>query len=74
MIRMPDILQEAGLQSVRMLLQVHDELVFEAKAAEVEKALPIIRGVMEKAAEPAVHLIVPVHVDAKAADNWEAAH
>ena len=43
-------LQEAGLNSVRMLLQVHDELVFEAKAAEVEKALPIIRRVMEKAA------------------------
>jgi DNA polymerase-1 len=57
-----------------MLLQVHDELVFEAKAAEADKALPTIRKVMEKAAEPAVRLAVPVHVDAKAADNWEAAH
>jgi DNA polymerase-1 len=74
MIRMPGVLSEAGLGSVRMLLQVHDELVFEAKAADVEKALPIIRRVMEKAAEPAVRLIVPVHVDAKGADNWEAAH
>jgi DNA polymerase-1 len=36
--------------------------------------LPTIAGVMEKAAEPAVRLKVPVHVDAKAADNWEAAH
>jgi DNA polymerase I len=34
----------------------------------------VIARVMEKAAEPAVHLKVPVHVDAKAADNWEAAH
>ena len=57
-----------------MLLQVHDELVFEAKEAEVEKALKTIARVMEKAAEPAVRLKVPVHVDAKAADNWEAAH
>jgi DNA polymerase-1 len=74
MIRMPAALQKARLRSVRMLLQVHDELVFEAKAAEADKALPTIRKVMEKAAEPAVRLAVPVHVDAKAADNWEAAH
>jgi DNA polymerase-1 len=74
MIRMPAALQKARLGSVRMLLQVHDELVFEAKAAEADKALPTIRKVMEKAAEPAVRLAVPVHVDAKAADNWEAAH
>ncbi len=74
MIRMPQALQAAGLGSVRMLLQVHDELVFEAKEGEVDKALKIIVRVMEKAAEPAVQLNVPVHVDAKAADNWEAAH
>jgi DNA polymerase-1 len=74
MIRMPAALQKARLGSVRMLLQVHDELVFEAKAAEADKALPTIRKVIEKAAEPAVRLAVPVHVDAKAADNWEAAH
>jgi DNA polymerase-1 len=74
MIHMPASLQDARLDSVRMLLQVHDELVFEAKAAEVAKALPIIQQVMEKAAEPVVHLAVPIHVDAKAADNWEAAH
>jgi DNA polymerase-1 len=57
-----------------MLLQVHDELVFEAKAADVVAALPVVAGVMEKAAEPALRLAVPIHVDAKAADNWEAAH
>ncbi|HZT48916.1 MAG TPA: DNA polymerase I [Hyphomicrobiaceae bacterium] len=74
MIRMPRALAEAGLQSVRMLLQVHDELVFEARDRDVEKALAAITRVMEKAAEPAVRLRVPVHVDAKAAGNWEAAH
>jgi DNA polymerase-1 len=74
MIRMPDALREVRLDSVRMLLQVHDELVFEAKLADVKEALRTIAHVMEGAAEPAVRLAVPVHVDAKAADNWEAAH
>jgi DNA polymerase I len=74
MIRMPAALAEAGLASVRMLLQVHDELVFEAKADEIDKARQTIVVVMEKAAEPAVRLAVPIHVDAKAAGNWEAAH
>jgi DNA polymerase-1 len=74
MIRMPPALQAAELRGVRMLLQVHDELVFEAREADVERALTTITAVMEKAAEPAVRLKVPVHVDAHAADNWEAAH
>ncbi len=74
MIRMPCALQDARLGSVRMLLQVHDELVFEAKDADVEKAKKAIARVMEKAAEPAIQFKVPIHVDAKAADNWEAAH
>jgi len=74
MIRMPAALQVAQLSSVRMLLQVHDELVFDAGEADVVAALPVIANVMEKAAEPAVELAVPIRVDAKAADNWEAAH
>jgi DNA polymerase-1 len=74
MIRMPEALKKAGLASVRMLLQVHDELVFESKDAETQEALRVIAGVMERAAEPAVRLRVPVRVEAKAADNWEAAH
>jgi DNA polymerase-1 len=57
-----------------MLLQVHDELVFEAELAEVAATLTAVARVMESAAEPAVRLAVPLHVDAKAADNWEAAH
>jgi DNA polymerase I len=74
MIRMPDALQHAKLSGTRMLLQVHDELVFEANASETAKALTTIVHVMEKAAEPAARLKVPIHVDASAADNWEAAH
>jgi len=74
MIRMPGALADAGLKSARMLLQVHDELIFEVKEADVEKTLKTVTKVMERAALPAVALAVPIHVDAKAADNWEAAH
>ena len=74
MIRMPEALRKAGLSSARMLLQVHDELVFEAKEAEVPKLVETVKHVMEKSPEPAVALSVPLKVDAKAADNWEAAH
>ncbi len=73
MIRMPAALADAGL-SARMLLQVHDELVFETPEAEVEATLPVVARVMEAAPEPAVRLVVPLQVDARAADNWEAAH
>ncbi len=74
MIRMPAALEQAGLSSARMLLQVHDELVFEAKEAEVPKLIETVRHVMEQSPAPAVALSVPLKVDAKAADNWEAAH
>ncbi|WP_292069101.1 DNA polymerase I [Brevundimonas sp. UBA7534] len=73
MIRMPAALTEAGLQT-RMLLQVHDELVFEAPEAEAEAAIAVIKRVMETAAEPAVALSVPLVVDARAAANWDEAH
>jgi DNA polymerase-1 len=73
MIRMNPAL-EAAKSSARMLLQVHDELVFEVKANDAEAAIPVVREVMEAASLPAVQLKVPIHVDAKAADNWEAAH
>jgi DNA polymerase-1 len=57
-----------------MLLQVHDELVFEAPEAMAEPAIAVIRRVMEGAAEPAVSLTVPLVVDARAAGNWDDAH
>ncbi|MEO9339395.1 DNA polymerase I [Mesorhizobium sp. SB112] len=73
MVRM-DAALEASSLTARMLLQVHDELIFEAADAEVERTLPVIRQVMEDAAMPAVSLIVPLQVDARAADNWDEAH
>ena len=57
-----------------MLLQVHDELVFEAPSADAEKAIPIIAEVMAEAPLPAAKLSVPLQVDARAGDNWDAAH
>ena len=74
MIRMPAALSDAKLASTRMLLQVHDELIFEAKAADVDATLKLVKAVMEKSSLPAVHLAVPIQVDAKAADNWDEAH
>jgi DNA polymerase-1 len=73
MIRMEPALAKARL-SARMLLQVHDELVFEVNEAEVAKTLPVVAKVMADAPMPAVSLSVPLHVDAHAADNWEEAH
>jgi DNA polymerase-1 len=74
MVRMEDALAMAGLTNTDMLLQVHDELIFEAPEDEVEKAIPVIRKVMEGAAMPAIHMAVPLHVDARAAHNWDEAH
>jgi len=73
MIRMEPALTKAKL-TARMLLQVHDELVFELPAPEVEKTLPLVVSVMEGAAAPAVALAVPLKVDARAARNWDEAH
>jgi DNA polymerase-1 len=73
MVRMDDALTKAGL-SARMLLTVHDELVFEAPDEEVEATLPVVAKVMVDAPEPAVQLHVPLRVDAHAAQNWEEAH
>jgi DNA polymerase-1 len=74
MIRIPGALAEAGLDGVTMLLQVHDELIFEAPADMAEKAVPVIRDVMEGAAGPARTLSVPLEVEAGIADNWREAH
>ena len=73
MIRMPGALQQAGL-TARMLLQVHDELVFEAPEAEADAVIALAKQVMERAAEPAVAFSVPLVVEARAAANWDDAH
>jgi DNA polymerase I len=73
MIRMDAALAKNKL-SARMLLQVHDELVFEVPDSDVEKTLPVVAAVMMEAPLPARSLTVPLHVEAKAAGNWDAAH
>ena len=73
MIRMQEALDAAKL-SAKMLLQVHDELIFETRDAEIEATMKVVKHVMEKAPEPAVKLTVPLQVDARAAMNWDEAH
>jgi DNA polymerase-1 len=73
MIRMDAALTKKKLNA-QMLLQVHDELVFEVPDAEVEKTLPVVSSVMVDAPLPALSLSVPLQVEAHAADNWDAAH
>jgi DNA polymerase-1 len=73
MIRMDDAFAAHKLNAL-MLLQVHDELVFEVPEDEVAGTIPVIRKVMEGAAMPAVAISVPLQVDARAANNWDEAH
>jgi DNA polymerase-1 len=73
MIRVEPALEAARL-SAQMLLQVHDELVFEASESELEPTEALVTKVMEGAADPAVQLSVPLRVDAHHGDNWDAAH
>jgi DNA polymerase I len=73
MTRMEDALAEKKL-SAQMLLQVHDELIFEVPDDEVAATLPVVQHTMQDAPFPAVLLSLPLHVDARAADNWDEAH
>jgi DNA polymerase-1 len=73
MIRMEDALSEKKL-SAQMLLQVHDELIFEVPDEEVAATLPVVQRVMQDAPFPAVILSLPLQVDARAANNWDEAH
>ena len=73
MIRIPAALADARLKA-RMLLQVHDELVFEVPLAEVEATGQTVRKVMEAAALPALELSVPIVADIGVGDNWAEAH
>ena len=73
MARMDTALAKKKLNA-QMLLQVHDELVFEVPEDEVDKTLPVIKSVMEDAPHPALSLTVPLAVEARAAGNWDEAH
>ncbi|MGY2734230.1 DNA polymerase I [Sphingomonas sp. UYP23] len=74
MVRMGPALEAAGLGHVRMLLQVHDELVFELPEGDVEAARPVIEHVMASAAEPAIVLSVPLGIEIGTGLSWGAAH
>ncbi|MDE1969713.1 MAG: DNA polymerase I, partial [Alphaproteobacteria bacterium] len=71
--RIPPALAQAGLKA-KMLLQVHDELVFEAPEAEAKKTAALVKDVMENAHRPAVELSVPLVVDTGMARHWDDAH
>ena len=73
MIRIPPALAKAGLDA-RMLLQVHDELVFEAREDEAERTAAVVKEVMEAACAPVLKLSVPLVVETGAAHNWDDAH
>jgi DNA polymerase-1 len=73
MVRIEPALTKAKLNA-KMLLQVHDELIFEVPEGEVAKTIPVVKRVMEDAPMPALSLSVPLQVDARAAHNWDEAH
>ena len=72
--RMDAALAEAGLSDVTMLLQVHDELLFEVPNGKEEAAAAVVKAVMEGAARPALDLDVPLDVEVGWGANWGAAH
>jgi DNA polymerase-1 len=74
MVRMEPALRDAGLPNVQMLLQVHDELVFELPEGDVDAAKPVIERVMAEAAQPAVKLSVPLGIEIGTGASWGAAH
>lgn len=75
MIRIPKALDAAGLSDdATMLLQVHDELVFEAPEDKTDALIATVKEAMESAASPVVTLDVPLVVDAGVADSWAGAH
>ena len=72
--RMDGALADAGLGDVQMLLQVHDELVFEVPVGKEDAAAAVIREIMTKAAEPALVLDVPLEVEVGWGAHWGEAH
>ncbi len=73
MVRLPAALAENDLDA-QLLLQVHDELVIEAKDSQAKEVCDVARAVMGKATLPAIQLKVPLVVDARAGKNWDEAH
>jgi len=74
MTRMDGALAAAGLDGVKMLLQVHDELVFEVPQGREEQAAQVVRTIMSSAAAPSLELDVPLDVEVGWGEHWGAAH
>ena len=73
MIRVPAALKRHKFKA-EMLLQVHDELLFEVPSKEVDGVIEMISGVMEGAVGPAAEMSVPLEVEAGIGANWDEAH
>jgi DNA polymerase-1 len=73
MVKINPALAKAGLDA-RMLLQVHDELIFEVPEDQADKTCALVAEVMEQAALPALAISVPLTVDARAGRSWDDAH
>ncbi len=73
MIRIPAALDKAKL-SARMLLQVHDELIFETPEGEADTLIDTVRGVMENASDPVIKFTTPLLVDGGKGSSWAEAH
>ena len=71
MIRMPTAISHLN---AKMLLQVHDELLFEVDQGDVEALISVAKSIMEEASYPAVKLDIPILVDAGHGENWAQAH
>ena len=71
MVQMPNAISHLP---AKMLLQVHDELIFEVNKDALNETTEVVRNIMEKASEPVVKLDVPLVVDAGFGNNWADAH
>ncbi|KAB7645586.1 DNA polymerase I [Polymorphobacter fuscus] len=74
MVQMPGALSAAGLESTRMLLQVHDELVLEVPEGDVDAVTDVVRAVMANAHRPLIELSVPLGVEIGSGTSWGDAH
>jgi DNA polymerase-1 len=73
MIKIPQVLKKENLSS-KMIMQVHDELIFETKDDEIDKTIEIVRNEMSQAHKPVVNLSVDLEVEAASGKNWDQAH
>ena len=73
MIKIPQVLKRENLSS-KMIMQVHDELIFETKDNEIDKTIEIVKNQMSQAHKPVVNLSVDLEVEAASGKNWDQAH